>query len=190
MTKLYLDAKENREFSDKEDIIGYELEREKLEKYGQRTTDLAVIAAGESTGVPTYILMSPTIYGCGTGAFNKQSIQIPFLTRLAFKKGYAEYIGEGAGVWDHAHIDDTALLYELVLGKLLKGEKIPSGREGLYFAGCGRHSWKSVSERIAKAGHQLGVLSEPTARSGRLDEITQHNPSKSVQFVELGFASR
>lgn len=190
VTKLYLDADEPREFSDKEDVIGYELEREKVEEYGQRTTDLAVVAAGETAGVPTYILMSPTIYGKGTGAFNKQSIQIPFLMKLAMKKGFAEYIGEGAGVWDHAHIDDTAALYDVILGKLLDGQSLPSGRRGLYFASCGRSSWKQVSEHVAKAGFQLGVLKEDVPRSGDLEEMTQYNPSKSVQYVELGTASR
>lgn len=190
VSKIYLDANEQIEFSDKDDIASYELQREALEQYGQRTTDLAVVATGVATGVPTYILMSPTIYGQGTGHFNKRSIQIPLLTRLAIAKGYAEYIGDGAGVWDHAHIDDTAALYELVLTKLLSGETLPSGKSGIYFAGAGRSSWKGVAEGIAKAGYKLGALKEQVARSVGLEAMAQDAGNFPVQFVELGFASR
>lgn len=191
MTKLYTGEDAPFEFSDKtSDIYEYELKRHAIEDYGQRSGDLAVFNAGTEHDVPTYILMSPTIYGNGTGAYNKRSIQIPFLIRRAIHLGYAEYIGEGTGIWDHAHIDDTADLYEIILSKLLAGEKLPSNKKGLYFVGCGRHTWRSVSEHIAKAGHALGVLKEPTARSGSLAEMSAFSPTGSEQFVELGFASR
>lgn len=140
--------------------------------------------------MPTYIIMSPTIYGTGTGAFNKRSIQVPFLTRRALKKGFAEYIGEGAGVWDHAHIDDTAKVYELLLEKLFAQADVPSGRRGIYFAGNGRHTWKQVSEGIAKAGFAAGVLKEAEARPIGLDELVEDTPGGDKQFLELGFASR
>lgn len=190
MTRIYLDANEDHEFSDKEDVAAYESQREKLEQYGQRTTDLAVVAAGEAAGVPTYIIMSPTIYGSGTGHFNKRSIQIPLLTRLAVAKGHAQYIGEGSGTWDHAHVDDTTALYDLVLGKLLSGANLPSGKNGIYFAGDGRSSWKQVAQGIAKAGFELGVLKEKEPRSTSLEDIAQQAGGAPVQFIELGFASR
>jgi nucleoside-diphosphate-sugar epimerase len=147
------------------------------------------VVAGEEFNVPTYILMSPTIYGTGTGAFNKRSVQVPMLARRAIKKGYAEYIGEGTGVWDHAHIDDTAKLYELILEKLFAKANVPFGRRGIYFAGNGRHLWKQVSEGIAKAGFAAGVL-EAEARSIGLEDLANDTPGANAQLLELGFASR
>lgn len=70
------------------------------EPYAQRTTDLVVVETGKKVGVKTYILMSPTIYGFGTGLFNDQSIQIPQLIRNAIKNRYSEVVGYGEGEWD------------------------------------------------------------------------------------------
>ncbi|KAL7921379.1 hypothetical protein ACQKWADRAFT_124991 [Trichoderma austrokoningii] len=191
VSKVYTQEDAPFEFNDKtQDIYEYELKREAHDPYSQRTGDVATVQAGEEFNVPTYIIMSPTIYGNGTGAFNKRSIQVPFLARRAVKKGYAEYIGEGAGVWDHAHIDDTAKIYELVLEKLFAGENIPFGRKGIYFAGNGRHLWKDLSDGLARAGFAAGVLKEDKARPIGLQEITDETPNGSSQFLELGFASR
>ncbi|KAK5989348.1 Oxidase ucsJ-like protein [Cladobotryum mycophilum] len=187
VSKAYT-AEADHEFSDKDqDIYAYELMREEKGPYGQRTGDVAVVQAGEEHKIPTYILMSPTIYGTGSGAYNKRSIQIPALVKFALSKGYAEYIGDGAGVWDHAHVDDTAALYEIILNRLLAGEALPSGRKGIYFVGTGRASWKQVSDGIAKAGHELGVLREATARSADLEELAG---GRNAMTFELGFASR
>ncbi|RFU74684.1 nad dependent epimerase dehydratase family [Trichoderma arundinaceum] len=191
VSKIYTQEDAPFEFNDKtQDIHAYELKREEHEKYPQRTCDVAVVTAGEEFNVPTYILMSPTIYGTGSGAFNKRSIQLPFLTRRALKKGYAEYIGEGAGVWDHAHIDDTAKVYELLLEKLFAQADVPFGRRGIYFAGNGRHSWKQVSDGIAKAGFAAGVLKEAGARTIGLADLANDTPNGNEQYLELGFASR
>ncbi|KAH6603780.1 nad dependent epimerase dehydratase family [Trichoderma cornu-damae] len=191
VSKIYTQEGAPFEFNDKtQDIHSYELKREEHEKYPQRTCDIAVVTAGEKFDVPTYILMSPTIYGTGTGVFKKRSIQVPFLARRALNKGYAEYIGDGTGVWDHAHIDDTAKLYELLLEKLFAHADVPSGRRGIYFAGNGRHSWKQVSDGIARAGYAAGVLKEAEARAIRLGDMVRDTPGGSEQFLELGFASR
>ncbi|KAM0255354.1 hypothetical protein ACHAQJ_005874 [Trichoderma viride] len=191
VSKIYTQEDAPFEFNDKtQDIHAYELKREEHEKYPQRTGDVAVVTAGEEFNVPTYILMSPTIYGTGTGAFNKRSVQVPFLARRAVKKGYAEYIGEGTGVWDHAHIDDTAELYELLLEKLFAQASVPFGRRGIYFAGNGRHLWKNLSEGIAKAGFAAGVLKEAKARTIGLKDLASDTPGGNEQYLELGFASR
>ncbi|KAL7954114.1 hypothetical protein V8C34DRAFT_320222 [Trichoderma compactum] len=171
------------------DIHAYELKREAHDSYPQRACDVAVVAAGEELNVPTYILMAPTIYGIGSGPFNKRSVQGSFLSRRALKKGYAEYIGEGAGVWDHIHIDDTTKIYELLLEKLFAKADVPFGRKGIYFGGSGRHSWKQVAEGIARAGFAAGVL-EAEPRAIALEDLARDTPGAVEQYLELGFASR
>ncbi|KAL7813594.1 hypothetical protein V8C44DRAFT_327215 [Trichoderma aethiopicum] len=191
VSKIYTEEDAPFEFNDKtQDIYAYELKREEHEKYPQRTCDVTVVQAGEEFNVPTYILMHPTIYGTGSGPFNKRSIQIPFLARRAVKKGYAEYIGEGKGVWDHVHIDDTSKMYELLLEKLFANATVPSGRRGIYFGGKGRHTWKQASEGLAKAGFAAGVLKEAEPRSIGLAELAKDTPGGVEQYLELGFASR
>ena len=64
---------ETHVFSDKEDIYAYEKMRNQQQPYAQRQTDLTVIETGVNTGVKTYIIMSPLIYGIRTPATSTSS---------------------------------------------------------------------------------------------------------------------
>ena len=54
-----------------------------------------VIHAGLATGVKTYIIMSPLLYGRGNGYFNRLTAQVFIILRVAFEVGRAEVVGEG-----------------------------------------------------------------------------------------------
>ncbi|KAB5583197.1 hypothetical protein GE09DRAFT_293117 [Coniochaeta sp. 2T2.1] len=138
----------------------------------------------------TYILMCPTIYGVGSGAFNKLSIQVPLMMRKAIESGVAQYAGEGSGVWDHVHIGYLVDLYEIVLGKALAGEEVGFGRQGFYFNGAGRHSWLEVAQGIGQAGYEAGAFTPPTPVSISLEEAGEKWNGGDAQLAELGFASR
>jgi nucleoside-diphosphate-sugar epimerase len=175
-----------------DDIYAYERSREDHEPYLQRTTDLIVFEKGQEAGVRTYLLMSPTIYGPGTGLFNRRSIQIVGLMRAAQRDGYASVIGSGAAEWDHVHIDDLLRLYELIISRILTGEVPPSNRKGIYFSETGHHSWREVSERIAREGRALGYLVTDEVREASLLEAVEKLGGGTVPStaIELGFASR
>jgi len=145
-----------------------------------------VIETGLKYNVKTLIIMSPTIYGVGSGLFNRLSIQTPGLLRLALKTGESQVIGDGAGRWDHVHIADVVLLYEIILNNVLTGKDIPNGEKGIYFSGTGVHRWLDVSQKVIDAVHELGKSKTQTVKSVSLEECTVA-PNKS--FVELGFAS-
>ncbi|KAI0429965.1 NAD(P)-binding protein [Xylaria sp. FL1042] len=180
-----------RVFSDKDvDIYPYLKLRERVEPYGQRTTDIAVVDTGIAQGVPTTIIMSPTIYGVGTGKFNRLSIQYPIQMKQAVASGQAEYVGDGEGVWDFVHILDLATLYELVLLDWVQGRRtIPVGETGFVFSGTGTFKWKEVADRIGKAGVELGKLRSSEARSISLEEASRIWTGGDKQLCELGFAS-
>lgn len=157
---------EPRVFSDKDDIYAYEKFREEKEQYKQRTSDVTVFETGVDLGIKTYIICSPLIYGRGTGLFNKSSIQIPIMIRSALERDEAIYAGDGLGVWDHTHIEDIASLYTLIVTKILSGDRIPSGKEGFYFANHGTQTWLDIAKGIARVGHQRGKLAaEPKSVS-------------------------
>ncbi|KAF4967482.1 hypothetical protein FSARC_4977 [Fusarium sarcochroum] len=178
-----------RIFSDKEDIYTYEKAREEKSPYQQRTTDITVFETGAQTGVPTYIICSPLIYGQGTGLFNKSSIQIPLLIKAAIARGEAIYVGNGLGIWDHTHIEDIAEFYTLTLSKVLTGENIPSGKDGFYFVNGGKQTWLDIAKSIAKAGSQLGKIAvEP--RSVTLAEASREWFDGDEQLTELALCSR
>ncbi|KAL2839660.1 hypothetical protein BJY01DRAFT_237027 [Aspergillus pseudoustus] len=178
--------------SDKDDIYAHLTKLEAQKPYAQRTTDIAVVDTGISVDVKTYIVMSPTIYGEGSGLFNRQTIQVPGIIKRALRRGRTPVHGTGAGNWDHVHIDDLSDLYELILSRLLRGEALPSGKKGIYFSETGYHSWKELSEKIAAVGHDLGGLKTSEVEELDSDEwiTTLHAATPaSVQAGELGFAS-
>lgn len=183
---------ETRVLSDEDDIYAYERKREDQEAYAQRTTDLVVFEKGDEAAIKYYILMSPTIYGIGSGLFNRTSIQIDGIMRAARRDGYTSVIGSGAAEWDHVHIEDLVALYELVLSRALAGadeNDLPSNRRGLYFNETGHHTWREISDRVAAEGAALGHL-----KSDEVREVSLEDGSKAFgppPFVaELGFSSR
>ncbi|EHK42392.1 hypothetical protein TRIATDRAFT_131190 [Trichoderma atroviride IMI 206040] len=182
---------ESRTFSDKDsDIYEYLKKRENLEPYAQRTTDLTVVETGKEESVPTTIIMSPTIYGVGSGKFNRITIQYPLQMKAAIASGRAEYVGDGRGVWEFVHILDLAPLYEIVLLDWIQGQRaIPVGEKGFVFSGTGTFAWKDVAQWIAKAGVKLGQLTETEAKSISLEEAAEKWVRGDTQLCELGFAS-
>ncbi|KAH8882150.1 NAD(P)-binding protein [Thozetella sp. PMI_491] len=182
---------ESRIFSDKDqDIYNYMKEREAEEKYAQRTTDLVVVETGKVQNVPTTIIMSPTIYGLGSGKFNRLTIQYPRQMRGALQEGRAEFVGDGHGTWDFVHILDLALLYEIVLLDWVEDRRVvPVGEQGIMFSGTGRFTWKEVAEGIAKAGVELGRFESADTRSITLEEAAKKWVGGDERLCELGFAS-
>lgn len=180
----------SRVFSDKDDIYAYEQSRQVKEDYAQRAVDMAVYDTGAALNVPTYIISSPLVYGRGTGLFHKSSIQLPLLIGNAVSRGQATYVADGANVWDHTHVEDTGAMFATLLSKILAGEKIPSGKEGMYFADGGRHTWKDVATGIAEAGFALGKLTTKEPASITLDQASEWWVGGNKQLAELGFSSR
>jgi len=56
-----------------DDIYGHQKTLENEQPYAQRTAELGVIDTGLALGVNTLSIISPTIYGPGTGLFNQTS---------------------------------------------------------------------------------------------------------------------
>ena len=126
----WIEEDPEREFDDnKDDIYGYEKEREALHPYLQRTTELGVVDLGLELGVKTLVIMSPTIYGIGSGAFNTISIQVPSYIRSVLELERALVVGEGRGTWDHVHVEDLAELYKIVILNVLEegAKDLPTG---------------------------------------------------------------
>ncbi|TVY81847.1 Uncharacterized protein LSUE1_G002374 [Lachnellula suecica] len=182
---------ESRTFSDKENIYTYLKAREALQPYPQRTTDIAVVETGLSAGVPTTIIMSPTIYGLGSGDFNRLSIQGPIAMRAAIRMGQAMVIGEGKGIWDYVHVQDLVKLYELLLTKVINGEAVPTGEAGILFSGTGRFSWAEMARGIASALVKVGAIENSEVKSVSIVEAAESllgDPAATL-LAELGLAS-
>ncbi|RYC59478.1 hypothetical protein CHU98_g6734, partial [Xylaria longipes] len=153
------DSPKGRAFDDvADDVYGYEVARNAVDPYMQRTTELAVVDAGLELDVRTppctprdsdgshafslvrqatadiniaVVVMAPTIYGVGSGLFNKRSMQIPAYVATALDHGRAVVIGDGEGVWDHIHVQDLAALYEILAERALDNNNNNKGAADL-----------------------------------------------------------
>jgi hypothetical protein len=134
--------------------------------------------------------MSPTIYGLGTGLFNKKSIQLPTIIRTAIKKGHVDVVGDGIGAWDAVNIQDLAPLYELLLAKVLNGDDVPSGKQGIFFSDTGDFTWIQLAEGLASELHKQGILKNADFKHLSLQEAAEQWGKGSPQYAELGFASK
>jgi len=192
ITKAYTESDPERVFDDsKDDIYSYEKQRNEQQPYGQRTSELGVIDTGLKTGIKTLVIMSPTIYGVGTGEFNKSSIQVPGYVKATISNGQAIVVGEGKGVWDNVHVEDLAELYTLCLLIILEkdGKDLPWGKEGIIFSENGRHTWKELAQGVADAAYVEGKIKTKDVKSVSLEEGAKLLTGGDQLLVELGLSS-
>ncbi|KAI5480198.1 hypothetical protein MNV49_001526 [Pseudohyphozyma bogoriensis] len=131
-----------------------------------------IVAATALRGkISAYILMSPTVYGKGTGPGNKLSLQIPAYVRYAKRTGGAAYIGEGNNIWGNVHVQDLASLYHLVMHHALlnptstQASAASKGWENLIYAGVAQHTWGSVIKTLGDLLYARGDVKTPSAVS-------------------------
>jgi nucleoside-diphosphate-sugar epimerase len=171
-------------------VYEYLKSRQAIEDLSVRRSDVAIVEKGHSLNVPTFILMSPQIYGIGTGLFNRQSIQVPSMVRGALKAKCAEVVADGSQRWGNVRVTGLANLYELLVGKILDGEPVPSGERGIYFTVSGEHQWKDIASGIASAGHALGILPSADIKSVSLEDAAAKWMGGNLVFTETVFASK
>ena len=190
ISKAYLEKDPDHVFSDRDDIYSYEHGRNAKQPYPQRTSELGVVDQGLKSGVKTLVIMSPLIYGLGTGLGNRTTVQVPLYIRSALSSGQAVMVGDGRGVWDHVQIADLARLYEIVLVKMIKGgQGLPFGKQGIMFSGAGRHSWGEVANEVAQAAYDAGAIKSTEVKSVTLEEGAKALTGGNELLVELGFSS-
>ncbi|KAL8943173.1 MAG: hypothetical protein Q9216_001227 [Gyalolechia sp. 2 TL-2023] len=183
---------EPRTFTDTSpELYPYLRSRDNLTPYIHRTTDIEVIQTGLSANVKTYIIMPPTIYGIGTGLFNRLTIQAPIVMRSALHTGEVTQLGADDGDVEHVHVEDLANLYVLVASKVVKDgmQGFPSGERGIYFASTGRHTWGEFTGGIAKAMHEVGAVKTENIRKVGLKEAAGNWTGGNELFCELNFGS-
>ncbi|KAI1170715.1 NAD dependent epimerase/dehydratase family protein [Nemania sp. FL0916] len=174
--------------SDQSDIFSYLKKRDFDVPYAQRTSDIVVTEVGLEVGVKTVVMMLPSIYGTDTKPLHEFA-QTPMLIRAALKLGKVPVIGDGSGIWDHVHIQDVARCYEVILNKILIGEKVPTGKEGIFFVESGEHTWRQLSQMIADAGVALDVLKSAELWHLSLEEFTEISGIGRTLVAEVGGAS-
>ncbi|KAL8898776.1 MAG: hypothetical protein Q9192_001909 [Flavoplaca navasiana] len=183
---------EPRTFTDASpDLYPYLQHRNSLTPYAQRTTDLTVISTGLASGVKTYIIMPPTIYGIGTGLFNRLTIQVPTIMRSALRTGQVLQLGANDGDVECVQCEDLADLYVLIARRVVRGESedMPSGERGIYFASTSRYTWGEFADGIAKALFEVGGIKTKEVKKVGLEEAAKEWTGGHQLLCELNFGS-
>ncbi|OGE47194.1 hypothetical protein PENARI_c056G09552 [Penicillium arizonense] len=168
--------------------VYYIHKRDHAVPYAQRSSDIVATEVGLEVGVNTYILMMPTIYGIDTNP-SFESGHTRSLIRAALKLGKVPVVGEGTGVWNHVHIQDASRCYEMLLNRILLGQWVPSGKEGIFFVEAGEHTLRELFQRIADAGVKLGALQTRDFESLSLSEAARHLGNGWNLVTEIAWAS-
>ncbi|WVW87130.1 hypothetical protein I302_109187 [Kwoniella bestiolae CBS 10118] len=133
--------------------------------------DKIVARAAERGVISAYIIMSPTVYGQGTGPGNKLSLQVPAYVRYAKRTGQAAYIGKGENIWGNVHVQDLTDLYMMVARHALSNPsstKATPGSHGwsnLIYGGLDTHTWGPIINLVSDQLHTRGDIANPGARS-------------------------
>ncbi|EJD45662.1 NAD(P)-binding protein [Auricularia subglabra TFB-10046 SS5] len=159
-----------------------------------RPVDSRIFAADAEGYVDASIIAPPLIYGPSSGPLPRESRQIPIIIDMALKTGQAVKIGDGSATWDNIHIDDLLDFYELLLKHVLSTEsraaKI-SPFAKFYIVVSDKHRWGELTEVLAKALHERGLVPTPEVKSITLEEANKlHSFAIAVCTNSLGISTR
>jgi nucleoside-diphosphate-sugar epimerase len=181
---------ETRTLSDQESIYHYMKYRESIEKWVQRTSDIVVVETGQRLDVSTHIVMAPTVFGIGSGKFKRYTTQLPAMIKNMLDTGSCLVLGDGRTRWGRIHVGDIGTFLMCLCSNILKGQKIPSGKQGVYFVETGQFTHLEFSQRLADAGHKLGLISLPTVTKASLDEVAKGFTNGNRLIAELSYGAK
>ena len=139
---------------------------------------LVFAASNLHHSIHTAIVCPPTIYGHGRGPGNRQSIQLPTLTRISLERKETIQVGRGEAYVSSIHVSDLSQLYLKLFGAAIAGGGFATwNEEGYYFAAAAEDQWGHVSKRIASEGHKQGLFVSDNVASiseQEANQVTKH----------------
>lgn len=188
-----LDAKKGRSLKVYSDIDDIDEINTLDEKQPHRPVDAIVQEIQQNNPLVKTVIVSPScIFGRSNGYDKIVSAQIPLMTEVAKRNGGPYTVYSGDYIWSHVHIEDLGELYLVLLEKLVKGENIPSGKDGYYFGSYTstnpvsetpdeiEHTWRDVA---AKVGEHL--FKKKAITSSELESL---EPKKVAELAGFDFA--
>lgn len=94
------------------------------------------------------------------------------------------------------HVLDLATIYVLLLSKLLSTDsknadkEVPSGRQGIFFAETGEHTWLQASQAIGTAMMDQRLASTDAVQSMGLPDAAKVFMGGHEGMAELNWASK
>lgn len=154
-----------------------------LEHAPHRNVDQLVLAAASKdvTKIKTAIVCPPTIYGTGRGPAKQRGQQLYELSRCTLERKKGLKVGAGRAYWTNIHLHDLSNLFlKLVEAAVDNGKDASWGPDGYYFAENGEHIWGEVSQAVAAAAHELGLIPSDEVEPLSAESANELTPYGSV----------
>ncbi|KAF5024070.1 hypothetical protein F66182_3866 [Fusarium sp. NRRL 66182] len=141
-------------------------------------------AAKETPSVKTALVLPPIIYGKGQGPAKQRSVQIPALAKVAIERGHAVRAGRGLARWTNIHVADLARLFTRLAeaGAESNDDGKLWGEEGIYLPGVGEITWADISDRVAQAAKEQGLIDTLQVEELYKPQVDTALPAGSVFF--------
>ena len=147
-----------------------------------RDVDKIVLAVGTGPNadrVKTAIVCPPHIYGVGRGPWNKRSINIPNMAKMALERKRGFKVAEGENIWHAVHVYDLSDLYLMFAEAAVEGGgKATWGKEGYYLAEQEEFVWGECAGKIAKVLHGKGLIPTDEIDAIPVEEIKKEFPAR------------
>lgn len=134
------------------------------------------------------IMLPPTIYGLGTGPFNRLSIDVPAWIRESLKEGQVKLYGEEHYIWNDIHIRNLVQAYLKLLEVLVNSTEQP---EELYaIAETNQHNWHELGHNLHSLLKARGLIeSERPVKADKQSGygMDTYSRSKSERLPALGW---
>lgn len=144
-----------------------------------REVDLELIKADKEGYVKVYIVLPSMIYGLATGELVEQGIQnphsyMPRFAQITLNRGRSGIVGAGVNVWPNVDIQEVADLYVILYNSIVSNPATAHGREGIYIAENGEHTFHDISKAIGEALTAIGKLDNPEPTVLTKEEIVKY----------------
>ncbi|KLO81173.1 nucleoside-diphosphate-sugar epimerase [Fusarium fujikuroi] len=168
-----------------DDLDGVSSILDLIRSHDSRVVDNYILKiAKETPFVKTALVLPPIIYGKGQGPVKQRSVQIPALSKVAIERGHAVRAGRGLAAWTNVHVADLARLFTILAEKGAEGSEDENvwGEKGIYLPGVGELTWADISDRVAKAAKDQGLIDTLDVEELYKPEVDTALPAGSVFF--------
>ncbi|RBR22067.1 hypothetical protein FVER53590_00152 [Fusarium verticillioides] len=168
-----------------DDLDGVSSILDLIRSHDSRVVDNYILKiAKETPSIKTALVLPPIIYGKGQGPVKQRSVQIPALSKVAIERGHAVRAGRGLAAWTNVHVADLARLFTILAEKGAKGSEDGNvwGEKGIYLPGVGELTWADISDRVAKAAKDQGLIDTLEVEELYKPEVDTALPAGSVFF--------
>ncbi|SCV33508.1 related to nucleoside-diphosphate-sugar epimerase [Fusarium fujikuroi] len=168
-----------------DDLDGVSSILDLIRSHDSRVVDNYILKiAKETPSVKTALVLPPIIYGKGQGPVKQRSVQIPALSKVAIERGHAVRAGRGLAAWTNVHVADLARLFTILTEKGADGSEDENvwGEKGIYLPGVGELTWADISDRVAKAAKDQGLIDTLDVEELYKPEVDTALPAGSVFF--------